>query len=120
MSPSTATTSELRDWLAVKAGWTHTTDGIWCSPECKDPNDFAMCVRSGVLPCLNHPIPLDLASLALPEGWTWERSEEEFSESGWRAYHTGRSYVHVPDTGDEIHDRLALKVAVMMAAGDAK
>lgn len=121
MNPQTATIEECRDFVAGAQGWTQTTDGIWCSPECKDRDDFAACVRSGVLPCLNHPVPatIDAAAKALPEGWTWLKHEDIHNgvvTVVWKAYNI-ETFAVVPSTGDEILDRFRLAVAAIIAGG---
>src|SRR5689334_8550361 len=68
---------------------------------------------------ISHPIPASLDWFAgfwkekLP-GWTWRR-RGSMLELLWSAHELGkfRSAITVPDTGDELHDRAALTLAVL-------
>lgn len=102
----TANLKELRDWLAYQDGWEYIKgekyEGWW-SHETKDPLHIG-----------EHPFPetRDGAALALPEGWTWWRTDKR-----WGAYGPYGTFFYesTDDTGDEIEDRYRLAVLCVMA-----
>jgi len=120
------TTDEIRDWLAADEGWLAPgspfidADGApYIFPEWYHSSKT---VLIGEHP---HPPTLDGAAKALPGGWWWERSrndgEPEWSwgDKEWRAFHPRASWVGVPDTDDEVHDRYNLAYEARKAQKEA-
>jgi hypothetical protein len=93
------TTDELRDWHAMRAGWTMRC-GQW-RRDCPERGEYKYHP--------SHPFPatIDGAASAMPPDAVWIRFAGE-----WRAFVDEIEYA-VVDTGDEIHDRYALAKEVL-------
>lgn len=113
------TTDEIRDELAGRAGYTISPNGIISRPEWGE--DHVACVRAGLLPAHDHPMPptLDGANAAVPEGWTWKRYTDTDDGEVWAAWKEGvlTAEVNVPDhgRGHEMDDLYQLALACVRA-----
>ena len=103
------TTDDLRDELAREMGWKmhYDKDGDYWT-------DYANRTYT------RHPIPAtrDGAAAAMPEGVSWckYKAMGKTPCPTYRAYdNKNRMVAIVEDTGDEIHDRLALALAARRA-----
>ncbi len=139
MNVNDMTAQQAADWCAEDDGWqppgspvvrrdgTTCTIGAW-TRRIRDGHydhngyEYASGSRGIEVPKHPHPLTLDGAAAALPEGWTWEKSADDgepewsWGNKTWRAFHPRYSWVGVPDTGDEIADRYRLAVLCRLAA----
>ena len=107
MNPNDATNEELRDWLAIKLGWTRNDDGSW-----------GFVNKHGKVSKWSwDPIPntIDAAAKCLPEGWKWDTGTFV-----WAAWKPGGHMVQVDRTADEATDRFRLAVKAIMAMEEGK
>ena len=114
MNPNTMTAQECADWCAMDDWWRQAFQhrhasgaGQWWWERDGGDESFDH----------PHPLTLDGAAKALPEGWSWTKHATSFGK-WWAAYPpgwNGEEYPEVVDTGDEIADRYRLAVACRMA-----
>lgn len=109
--PEQMTLDAIRDELAMMAGWEIDPNRVWFKEGC------VCCVEKWD----EHPIPPTLDEAAkLPEGWRWRRWNGDWmahnaaSENGYLSAQT------VPDTGSELYDRFALRLACERAEREAR
>lgn len=109
MNPNDATNEELRDWLAIRLGWTRNDDGSW-----------GFVNKHGKVSKWSwDPIPnsIDAAAKCLPEGWI------DYTAGIARAAvrTIGKAgCVTVDRTTDEATDRFRLAVKAIQATEDGK
>ena len=122
MNPNTMTAQECADWCAKDDGWIEDADLEYDDldgyPHIGYRRKHADGIRSEKRWDHPHPLTLDGAAKALPEGWSWTKHATSFGK-WWAAYPpgwNGEEYPEVVDTGDEIADRYRLAVACRMAA----
>jgi hypothetical protein len=115
VNPNTATNEELRDWLAIRQGWTRTGTTSWRHTSRDDDGATSTW-------CANyHPIPntIDAAHDCFPDGWAWYCTEIE-----WKAHPiptiSATNAVCVDRTADEATDRFRLAVKAIMAMEEGK
>lgn len=96
---------EIRDDVAKLKGWIKRSMG-WEKPPMR-----------AIWPMSEHPCPatIDGAAAVMPKGWWWTKEAGDGDPLVWCAFKSGYSYVSVPDTGDELHDRYALARACLLA-----
>lgn len=131
MNPNTMTAQECADWCAMDDGWTNTIEqlaGIHRAYRVRWYRNIASTV-----PNVNtrewheshpHPLTLDGAAKALPEGWVWckclDVAENEDGWYGWNERTQRRSdgvFICDPITNgpDELTARYRLAVACRLA-----
>jgi hypothetical protein len=129
MSPITAETTDVRDWLAVRAGWVREPkfqrgfEEKWFWHRSANIYNNNKPERIG----WTHPYPhtRDAAADAMPKHWTWERATEPTGPypcdfvSIWKAYRMEPSFKEVrftvPATSDEIANRFTLAALCVLA-----
>lgn len=107
---NTASVDQMRDWCAREDGWTFepTERGdalVWARTDANGNKSW----------CDGHPhdTGLDGADKAMPEGWTWTRSN-----GYWHAYPSpvSSSRITICDTGDKARDLWRLVALCRLAA----
>lgn len=104
MNHNDATNEELRDWLAIKQGWTRNDDGSW-----------GFVNKHGKMSKWSlDPIPntIDAAAKCLPV--EWKDYANGIERIAINTTFTSTS-VHVDRTSDEATDRFRLAVKAIMA-----
>lgn len=94
------TTEKLMDWHAIQSGWKNLGGAYW-TPD-KKPS-YRLFSHS-------FPHTLDGAASAMPDESWWLKNAEDGGPIYWFAFHRNSrySYIVIPDSGDEIHDRYLL------------
>lgn len=129
MNPNDITAQQAADWCAQQDGWNYEpakVDGLGATAHYwwRYTIDSAHGGRTyaSVHP---HPLTLDGADAAIPEGWFWTRDQAATSHRPdglllkWTACQRGADnwrVVETPDTGDKTGDLYRLAVACRMAA----
>jgi hypothetical protein len=103
MNPNNMTAQQAADWCAVDDGWRAYPDGLW--------------YKVGHYPLHDHPHPLTLdgAAAALPEGWSVNLLFT-YTDGKWGAKAFGPAGMWSIDGPDELTARYRLAVACRMAA----